>query len=363
MLEMKERGERAKVPVVEGNPKDPSDGEEYVRWAYRLLLGREPENAEAIRNNPFKNDRQRLVRSVLSSDEFRRANSDASPVAGEHSAASNASTWQPRNERQTCVCGAARHDIPHQLYRPVRQHDFVTPAYFYRCQRCGTLSAVNLYFNVESYSRVPIEDYCIPDLKWQVNRARVEWIRARAGSAMPENPVVYDLGSGEGCFTACVPDAFPHARVVAVETDQRMRQRFATEYERAEFVPEFIESFLEAAQRDPQADLINLTDVLEHVLQPEALLGLVAGALKPSGFAYITLPNADSYGSFPYHVPASEVDWNLANWPHQHLWMMQPQVLNDLMNRTFVLREMSRTFETNIRRDADYSTFLVQRVC
>lgn len=131
--------------------------------------------------------------------------------------------------------------------------------------------------------------------------------------AFPHNPVLYDLGSGEGCFTACFLEAFPNARVVAVELDVRMRDRFEREYQRAQFVPEFIEVFLNAAVRDPTADLIILTDVLEHAVEPEALLALIAHALKPSGFAYITLPNADSYGTFPHHVSASEIDWDLAN--------------------------------------------------
>jgi hypothetical protein len=44
--------------------------DEYVRWAYKLLLGREPESEKAVRNNPFKNDRHRLVEQFLNSGEF-----------------------------------------------------------------------------------------------------------------------------------------------------------------------------------------------------------------------------------------------------------------------------------------------------
>ena len=47
------------------------DGEDYVRWAYRLLLGREPESLATVQRNPFKNDRPRLVHQVLNSAEFR----------------------------------------------------------------------------------------------------------------------------------------------------------------------------------------------------------------------------------------------------------------------------------------------------
>jgi hypothetical protein len=49
------------------------DGHEYVRWAYRLLLGRDPESIETIANNPFLNNRRRLVQSILESDEFRNS--------------------------------------------------------------------------------------------------------------------------------------------------------------------------------------------------------------------------------------------------------------------------------------------------
>jgi SAM-dependent methyltransferase len=266
----------------------------------------------------------------------------------------------PKNERVTCVCGAVRQDIENHIYRAVPAQDCVTPLYFYRCE-CGTLSAVNLYFNVDSYRRVPIEAYTIPDVKRLLNRARIEWIRSRTGTLLPYNPVVYDLGSGEGCFTESIREAFPHAHVVAVELDERLPQRFPEEYSGAEFVPELIEIFLQKAAAQPDADLILLTDVLEHVVDPEALLALIAGALKPDGFAYITVPNVDSYGTFPHHVPPAEVDWSLANSPCQHLWMMEPRVLNGIVNRKFVIRELSRTFEFSIRRDAHYSTFLVQR--
>lgn len=52
--------------------RDAGDDEaECVRWAYRLLLGREPESEAAVQQNPFKNDRAQLIRSMLCSEEFR----------------------------------------------------------------------------------------------------------------------------------------------------------------------------------------------------------------------------------------------------------------------------------------------------
>jgi len=66
--------ERTGSQVLDSGTIAPVDGEEYVRWAYRLLLGREPETPETIQSNPFKNDRERLVQEVLSSSEFQRSN-------------------------------------------------------------------------------------------------------------------------------------------------------------------------------------------------------------------------------------------------------------------------------------------------
>ena len=53
-------------------------GEDYVRWAYRLLLGREPESLAAIENNEFKNNRQKLVEFFLESAEFKSKYKDLS---------------------------------------------------------------------------------------------------------------------------------------------------------------------------------------------------------------------------------------------------------------------------------------------
>jgi FkbM family methyltransferase len=75
MAEAENDDERSRWRKPDGGTTEPFDGEDYVRWAYRLLLGREPESLETVENNPFKNDRKRLVRSVLDSDEFRNSNS------------------------------------------------------------------------------------------------------------------------------------------------------------------------------------------------------------------------------------------------------------------------------------------------
>src|SRR5450631_3210462 len=78
-----ENGSGSQAP--DSNAPGPFKGEEYVRWAYRLLLGREPESLETIQNNPLKNDRQRLVEAILRSGEFQRCNSFNLPLSGARS--------------------------------------------------------------------------------------------------------------------------------------------------------------------------------------------------------------------------------------------------------------------------------------
>lgn len=79
------KSEKASVPQAESSAAEPYDAEEYVCWAYRLLLGREPESAEAVQSNPFKNDRRLLLESILKSDEFRTQSSFDFQLSGDPS--------------------------------------------------------------------------------------------------------------------------------------------------------------------------------------------------------------------------------------------------------------------------------------
>lgn len=56
----------ARTPSVE----EPISGDEYVRWAYRLLLGREPESEAVVQNHPHRNNREMLLKLTLLSEEF-----------------------------------------------------------------------------------------------------------------------------------------------------------------------------------------------------------------------------------------------------------------------------------------------------
>lgn len=269
-----------------------------------------------------------------------------------------------RNERTSCVCGAARAEIPRRLWRVSNKTaDLIYPQYFYRCPECQSFSAVNLYFPVEKYAEMSLDAMHIDATKRALNAARVAWIAQHA--ILPDQSIIFDLGAGEGCFSHVVATAHPQALVFAVEADARVEDKFYRTNDRVIFVPTYIEPFLAqppdvVAGRRP--DLVVLTDVLEHVLAPEQLLEAVAAALAPGGLAYLTVPDANTFQApYPYPADPKNIVWAQANRTCQHLWMMQPATFTRLVAAHLDIVAQSQTLETEIRRDSAYTTILARK--
>jgi FkbM family methyltransferase len=70
----------------------------YVLWAYRLLLGREPENPGALSDFPFT-DRKTLVRQFVGSPEFRFNNGYAAPSTVELATHDGYSIYAARDDQ------------------------------------------------------------------------------------------------------------------------------------------------------------------------------------------------------------------------------------------------------------------------
>lgn len=62
---------------------DTPTNREYVLWAYRLLLGREPEEPDQLEHHVYAADHDSLVREFLSSAEFRNRNIPCDKIFGE----------------------------------------------------------------------------------------------------------------------------------------------------------------------------------------------------------------------------------------------------------------------------------------
>lgn len=182
---------------------------------------------------------------------------------------------------------------------------------------------------------------------------------------LPADALVHDLGAGEGCFSHTFATSHPRSHVMAVEADVRLKSRFYGENPRVEFVPHYIENFLAGltttnGQRKP--DLVVLTDVLEHLIAPEQLLKSVARVLAPGGYAYLTVPDADTFEPpFPYKEERRNIDWRHANRTCQHLWMMEPKIFRQIVSDALLIVAESQTLETSIRRDSSYTTILAKR--
>jgi 2-polyprenyl-3-methyl-5-hydroxy-6-metoxy-1,4-benzoquinol methylase len=176
---------------------------------------------------------------------------------------------------------------------------------------------------------------------------------------------IFDLGAGEGCFVHTVADEFPRASVYAVEADERVKSKFYGKFDNVHFVPMYIENFLQRELHSVHRttpNLVVLTDVLEHVLSPEEMLGTVAKVLPAGGYAYLTVPNANTFESpFPYPEKSENVDWVQANRTCQHLWLMTPSLFGDLVRRHFRIVDET-DMETSIRKDSVYSTILAQKL-
>jgi trans-aconitate methyltransferase len=265
------------------------------------------------------------------------------------------------NDRLTCVCGMERRDIPNRTWQVTdKEDDIIYPGFMYRCPICRSFSALNLYFPVEKYEGHSIDSMFIDEAKRRLNMRRLEWIMERV--RLPPTPVLYDLGAGEGCFSHVFAETFPRALVVAVEGDAKVEAKFYGTLPNVTLVSSYIEPFLaEPPPGTPQADLMNLTDVLEHVLDPERTLALMQNRLADGGHAYITVPDAWTFQPpFPLHVASEQVDWRAANRTCQHLWMLTPDTLKTVIERALDIINVDG-FETDIRRDSVYTTVLARR--
>jgi len=105
-----------------------------------------------------------------------------------------------------------------------------------------------------------------------------------------------DLGSGEG--TECIAAAKAGAiRVVGIEKDRRNHQHALSRAEEASVKVEFILHDLEDMPLpiDSKAfDLVNMSNVLEHLTRRVAVLSELKRVMTESGVAVISVPNRET---------------------------------------------------------------------
>jgi SAM-dependent methyltransferase len=231
-----------------------------------------------------------------------------------------------------------------------------------------SFSAPQIYFPGDKYDTLPIEFYGKGHLTDALAGLRVGSLVRELGDAAPGS-VLLDLGSGGGWVAKRFVNDVRDGRALAVEVDDRLRDPYYSDIVGVEFVPELIDDFLEPfAARvehgvEPGADAVVMTDVLEHLLWPEATVELIFRALRPGGVGYFVVPNSLTFQPpHPFPIPGLAVDWSHAKRTCQHIWMMSPQAFEAMFsNAGFGVLRHDQQLETDVRKDSVYSTLIVRR--
>jgi SAM-dependent methyltransferase len=132
----------------------------------------------------------------------------------------------------------------------------------------------------------PIDDYYERStwaIRW-VERRRLEIIREFMGDVTGLD--VAEVGSGGGH----VLRMFPGARLTAIDVSSVYLETARTNLEGYDV--SFLKGEVDKMDLPPASfDRIICTEVLEHVVDPEAVLGAIARLLRPWGVAVVTVPN------------------------------------------------------------------------
>ncbi|MBI1790681.1 MAG: class I SAM-dependent methyltransferase, partial [Acidobacteria bacterium] len=121
-----------------------------------------------------------------------------------------------------------------------------------------------------------------------------------------ESPRILDIGAGFGHILYALGERFPKSRRTAIEFSgvaARHLQSIGVDV-----ITEPVENVL--PRMEGQFDVVVISHVLEHLLDPGAVLKLIRSSLAPNGVLYVEVPNipADSLLRFPDHVWAPRFD-------------------------------------------------------
>lgn len=183
----------------------------------------------------------------------------------------------------------------------------------------------------------PIDDYyeCSPLPIRFVEGRRLAIIRAFMGDVQGLD--VAEVGSGGGH----VLQMFPEARLTAIDVSDAYLS--IARRNLAGYQVRFVKGEVDKLDLPPeQFDRVICTEVLEHVVDPEAVLAAIAKLLRPTGVAVITVPNDPLIGRIKDVVRRSPAGWALRDrieWGgdtyHLHHWT--PDAFASVLARHFTV--------------------------
>ncbi len=237
----------------------------------------------------------------------------------------------------------------------------------YQCMQCGTARVAPLCAVAEIYQLIYAQPERIPGYARYVAYAQaVEnhpqplvylaaqeecyWgIAAALQRHLPAGPVnILEVGCGMGYLT-CALQRSGYARVLGIDVSPTAiaaaRRRYGEFYQVADIM-----TF--ATHSDERFDAIVMTEVIEHLEQPLALIRAASDLLKPGGVLICTTPNRD-FGGWRQQTWATDL-------PPLHLWWFgegslrllaqRPGLRLDFVDFTAWNRSHYRRYQKALRR-------------
>jgi SAM-dependent methyltransferase len=138
---------------------------------------------------------------------------------------------------------------------------------------------------------------------------------------MPPDGSMLEIGCAAGDLLVRVQDQLPEATVRGVELSKEASERA---WERGLDV---FHGTLEEFETDERFDLVFMSHVIEHVLDPVATVERIASLLKPGGILYLETPNVRSLDARIW-----KRHWGLIHYP-RHLCLFDRSTIAGLLER------------------------------
>lgn len=223
------------------------------------------------------------------------------------------------------LCGSDRFE---EIYRKI---DCGYTWQLMRCQECGLVSlfprlpadeVLKLYSSESKYHEDLIESTDVKHIK------RAEY-QVKILRNFCSNGKVLDIGCSTGIFLHYAKQC--GYEVVGVDVNPN-----TSAYARDELgLNVFTGMLYQAAFNNKEFDIVTLWDVLEHDLNPKALLSQIYKILKPKGFLFISCPNIE--GLFPkltYKlIYKTTKRWEFPTIPH-HIYEFTPGSMTLMLQET-----------------------------
>lgn len=137
-----------------------------------------------------------------------------------------------------------------------------------------------------------------------------------------ENPQILDIGAGYGHILYALGQRYPDSTRMAIEFSDVCARHLKSLG--VEVFTKPVEEVLPRMER--RFDLVVMSHVLEHLLDPRRVLQLIKGSLAPGGTLYVEVPNipAESLTRYPDHGWAPRFD-------EPHITFFSQLTLRDLL--------------------------------